>query len=125
MQMPISKISNVILTVSNLDKELSFYRDVLGMRVNSVIPGDFAFLDGGGIVLALRQGREKLNPGLTEVVFEVEDVMATYEELKKKGVAFPYAPRAVTENKTSDLHATDFRDPDGQILSITSWIPKK
>lgn len=95
------------------------------MRVNSTIPGEFAFLDGGGLILALREGRTKPNPGLTEVVFEVKDVMATYEELKVKGVSFPYAPRAVTGNETSDLYAIDFRDPDGHILSITSWIPKK
>ena len=123
--MPVSKISNVILTISNLEKALTFYRDVLGMHFNSIIPGEFAFLDAGGIVLVLRKGREKPNPGLTEVVFEVKDVMATYEELKAKGVTFPYAPRAVTGNETSHLYATDFRDPDGHILSITSWIPKK
>jgi catechol 2,3-dioxygenase-like lactoylglutathione lyase family enzyme len=121
----ISKISNVILTVSSLERALTFYRDVLGMRVNSTIPGEFSFLDAGGIILALREARVKPNPGLTEIVFEVKDVMETYEELKVKGVAFPYPPRAVTGNETSDLYATNFQDPDGHTLSITSWIPKK
>ena len=120
----LSKISNIILTVTNLVKALAFYRDLLGMKVNSTIPGEFAFLDAGGVVLALREGNDKPNPGLTELVFEVKDVKATYEELKSKGVVFPYPPRAVTGNETSDLYATDFRDPDGHMLSITSWIPK-
>ncbi len=114
-----------MLTVSNLEKALVFYRDTLGMKVNATIPGEFAFLDGGAVVLALRESAEKANPGLTEVVFEVPDVTATYEELKSKDIAFPYPPRSVTGNEGMDLYATDFRDPDGHILSITSWVPKK
>ena len=123
--MGMSKISNIILTVTNLETALGFYRDVLGMKVNATIPEEFAFLDGGGVVLALREGTDKSNPGLTEIVFEVDDVRTTYEELKGKGVVFPYSPRAITGNETSELYATDFRDPDGHILSITSWITKK
>jgi methylmalonyl-CoA/ethylmalonyl-CoA epimerase len=121
----ISRISNVILTVSSLNRALTFYRDTLGMKVNATIEGEFAFLDGGGVVLAMRETKEKTNPGLTEVVFEVPDVKAKYEELKSKGVTFPYPPRAVTGNDQMDLYATDFRDPDGHILSITSWVSKK
>ena len=123
--MGMSKISNITLTVTDLEKALAFYRDVLGMKVNATLAGEFAFLNGGGIVLALRERTDSVNPGLTEIVFEVDDVRTAYEELKVKGVAFQYPPRAVTGNETSDLYATDFRDPDGHILSITSWITKK
>lgn len=125
IEMGMSKISNIILTVTDLEETLAFYQDVLGMNVNATIPGEFAFLNGGGIVLALREGTNTPNPGLTEIVFEVDDVRTTYEELRAKGVVFPYPPRAVTGNETSELYATDFRDPDGHILSITSWITKK
>ena len=123
--MGVSKISSILLTVTNLEKALAFYRDVLGMNVNATLASEFAFLDGGGIVLALRQRTDRVNPGLTEIVFEVDDVRTAYEELKAKGVVFQYPPRAVTGNETSELYATDFRDPDGHILSITSWITKK
>jgi catechol 2,3-dioxygenase-like lactoylglutathione lyase family enzyme len=123
--MSLSKISNIILSVSNLEKSLTFYRHTLGMKVNSTIPGEFAFLDGGGVVLALREANKGTNPGLTEVVFEVSDVYAAYESLKSRGVVFSQAPRIVTESDAGQLVATDFRDPDGQILSITSWLPKK
>lgn len=125
MKMGIFKVSNIILTVTDLEKAVAFYRDVLGMKVNAIIAGEFAFLNGGGVVLALREATDRPNPGLTEIVFEVDDVRTTYEELKSKGVVFPYQPRAVTGNETSELYATDFRDPDGHILSITSWIQEK
>jgi catechol 2,3-dioxygenase-like lactoylglutathione lyase family enzyme len=120
-----AKISNIILSVGNLNKSIAFYSDILGMNVLSTIPGEFAFLDGGGVTLALRERSEGSNPGLTEVVFEVPDVYATYESLKSRGVAFSTNPRVVTESGPRQLVATDFRDPDGHILSITSWLAKK
>lgn len=56
--MSLSKVSNIILSVSNLEKSLTFYRAILGMKVNSTIPGEFALLDGGGTVVALRERSE-------------------------------------------------------------------
>jgi len=120
--MGLGKISNVILTVSDLERSLSFYRDILGIRVKDGFPGDFIFLDGGGTNLVLRKG--KANPGHTEVVFEVTDIHTTYNELRKKGITFLSPLRPVTYNETSDLYATDFRDPDNHIWSITGWRPK-
>jgi catechol 2,3-dioxygenase-like lactoylglutathione lyase family enzyme len=123
--MSLSKVSNIILCVSNLEKSLTFYRDHLGVKVNSTIPGEFVFLDGGGIVVALRERSEGANPGLTEVVFEVSDVYAAYQSLRTRGVLFSHHPAVVTESNGTQLVATDFRDPDGHILSITSWLSKK
>ncbi len=91
--MKLSKIGHVILVVRDLERSLAFYRDVLGMGVRYTIPG-FAFLDGGGVILALRQ------------------------------VEFSREPRVVTSDATHDLLATDFRDPDGHVLSITGRGPR-
>jgi len=117
------KLSNVILPVSDLEKSARFYGETLGMRETGRVPGEFVFFDAGTSTLAIRKTRAKAVAGNTELSFEVPDVRATYESLKSK-VEFTSAPRAVTGNATSDLFATDFRDPDGHILSITSWVPK-
>ena len=123
--MSVFKISNIILPVSNLNRSVAFYKNNLGMKVISIIPGDFAFLDGGEVTLALRERTAGSDPGMTEVVFELPDVYAAYESLKSKGLVFSTNPRVVTESDTRQLVAADFRDPDGHILSITSWLPKK
>jgi len=79
----------------------------------------------GGVQLAIRKfDNPEENPGKTEIVFQVKDIIRSYEELKRKQVVFGTAPRAVTSNESSDLFAADFRDPDGHILSITAWMPK-
>jgi catechol 2,3-dioxygenase-like lactoylglutathione lyase family enzyme len=123
-----TKIGNVILTVEDLDRPVGFYSDMLGLKVTRSIPGDFVFLDGGGVTLALRQA-SRPGPvvlGDVEVSFDVDDVQATYLSLKSKGVAFRTPPRAVTEDaEHRQLLAADFRDPDQHILSITGWSAKR
>jgi catechol 2,3-dioxygenase-like lactoylglutathione lyase family enzyme len=85
--MSLSKIGHIILIVRDLDRSLAFYHDLLGMTVKYTIPGEFVFLDGGGVTLALSQSGEPQTvvPGAVEVSFETEDVLSTYETLKSRG----------------------------------------
>jgi len=123
--MTIKKVSNIILSVTNLHASLSFYHDLLGLQMKYTVAEEFAFLNGGSVDVALRASQNPANPGTTEIVFEVDDIGKTYENLKSKGLVFANAPRVVTENEDRRLFAADFRDPDGHILSITSWVAKK
>lgn len=120
------QLKSVMLAVKSLERSVPFYTDLLGLKVMNRVEGEFVFLDAGpGPQLVLREIQTTSGPGMTEFSFEVDDVMAAYEELKAKGIRFSRVPRAVTGNQTQDLLATDFRDPDGHILSITSWVAKK
>ena len=123
--MSLKAIGQIILPVKDLDRSSAFYKGVLGMKVKYTVPGEFVFLDGGGVELALREMEGDTVPDLTEVVFQADNVLATYEALKSRGVTFRYPPRAITSSPTAELFATDFRDPDGHVLSITGWIQKK
>lgn len=119
----LTKISNIILRVEDLERSLEFYRDRLGMTVEGVST-NFAFLDGGSLTLALNSIGDTMKehpPGLVEVVFEVDDVDAAYLALTGAGVQFRFEPRVVMSSEGRDLLAADFRDPDGNVLSITGW----
>jgi catechol 2,3-dioxygenase-like lactoylglutathione lyase family enzyme len=112
----LSRVGYVMIPVRDLARSLAYYRDALGLAVR--FAGDeFAFLDAGGVALALRKAG---NPGPApadhsiEIVFEVDDIDAAYEALRARGVEFRIAPRPAT----GDRHVTDFRDPDGHVLSI-------
>lgn len=110
------KASVLILSVTDLNRAVEFYRDRLGLKLTSTNE-DFAFFDAGGITIALRGGRPKADPaGLasTEIAFGVEHVKLAYQALSKAGVSFKREPRIVT----GTTWATDFRDPDGHVLSI-------
>lgn len=112
----LSRLGIVMLGVRDLERSIRFYRDTLGLPMQ-IASGDFAFFDGGGVTLSLRRAPALKDPaedGSAEFVFTVDDVDATYESLRSRGVEFRIAPRVVT----GDQLAADFRDPDGHVLSI-------
>jgi catechol 2,3-dioxygenase-like lactoylglutathione lyase family enzyme len=112
----LSRIGVLMLGVTDMGRSLAFYRDKLGLSLRGA-GGEFAFLDAGGVMLALRESPELGPPPAeewVEVVFSVEDIVSTYDSLRARGVEFRREPRLVT----GDQHAADFRDPDGHVLSI-------
>jgi catechol 2,3-dioxygenase-like lactoylglutathione lyase family enzyme len=113
---PITGIGNIILAVRDMDRSLAFYRDAVGLEVRMATP-EFAFLQAGGVTLCLRhspRAAEGEPDASVEIVFSVTDIHEAHGVLKARGVDFRVEPRVVT----GTLWATDFRDPDGHVLSI-------
>jgi methylmalonyl-CoA/ethylmalonyl-CoA epimerase len=116
MGVTLSKVGLVMLGVADMPRALAFYRDKLGMKVQSE-NAEFAFLDGGGVTLALStplQKHTKLGAGAVEIVFSVESVRGAHEALRARGVEFIQEPRAVV----GTMWSANFKDPDGHHLSI-------
>lgn len=119
------KFDSIVLIVSDLQRSIEFYRDKLGMPVRYKSKG-FVVLDAGVVPLQLFaldeavkiHGAEAVRAGQEAghrlaLTVRVEDVDATYRELKEKGVNFIKAP---TDMPWGHRNA-DFVDPDGNI-----WI---
>jgi catechol 2,3-dioxygenase-like lactoylglutathione lyase family enzyme len=124
------KANRIILRVANLKSSVAFYRDRVGLRLQSTFD-EFAVFEGGaGVTLMLQEIARKStapNSGLsafTEVVLESPNVMASYAEMKERGVQFTREPFAATTDGSRVLYAANFKDPDGHVLSITGWIAK-
>jgi catechol 2,3-dioxygenase-like lactoylglutathione lyase family enzyme len=108
-----------MLGVKDLPKSVTFYRDILGLEPQGEVPGDFAFFNGGGVMLALSvsHANSKISPhivGATEVVFGVDSVTAAYDALRARGVVFTQTPRQVA----GPNWGANFIDPDGHRLSV-------
>ena len=116
---------NLLILVSDLKKSVEFYQGTLGLKMTGGVPGDFAFFQWGGITLALHAFDGPIASCRCEISFSVPNVKEVYAALSKKGVAFTRPLRAITGNATHEMLASDFRDPDGHVLSITGWVPKK
>jgi catechol 2,3-dioxygenase-like lactoylglutathione lyase family enzyme len=115
------RISNLILRVSDLERSIAFWRDEVGLDL-SFASGEFAFFGVGDTTLALNQPVIFTpNESDTEIVFEFPDVMAAYAEMSGRGVRFEVEPRVVTTDGDRSLLAAHFRDPDGNLASITGW----
>jgi catechol 2,3-dioxygenase-like lactoylglutathione lyase family enzyme len=112
----------ITLLVTDLDRSVAFYRDVLGLF--EIDGGDAnAVLASGATRIVLRAIPDvaPINRRLVHLNLEVDDVEAVYAELRDKGVRFTYAPRAVNRGAKLELWAAAFRDPDGHGIAITQW----
>ena len=136
-----TSIHHMSFTISDMEKSLAFYRDILGMKVvfDSIqggfqtngavaenitgIPGTevrFVFLKLGNGLIELMEYKPKGKPladntptdiGSSHVCFKTENIQEFYRELSAKGVRFHSAPQ-----KNGKVRVVYFRDPDGIIL---------
>jgi catechol 2,3-dioxygenase-like lactoylglutathione lyase family enzyme len=118
----------VQLPVRDLEKSVSWYRDILGLTFTFEFrPGDNeAWLNVGGVGLGLIRSQEipKLEftdmQGTTQPIlqFQVENIHDVYNELQHKGVQ-------VSEMiyKKEGGYSFTFRDPDGHIASLWGGWP--
>jgi lactoylglutathione lyase len=123
----LSNLAYVIIYVKDTEKSVPFYRDLLGIKVKMQHPG-WVELETGHTILALH-GEEKPSvargQGQPIMVFHVEKIHETFEALKANGVKFDAEPRQVCEEGDSAGLSADFKDPDGNLLSIFGFVPKK
>ena len=115
--MLVADIHHVSLNVSDAERSLAFYRDVLGM---ATLPRpDFSFrgawLDAGnGRQIHLIEGQVPASHG-QHVAFLVGDVDAVIAALRQSGLDVPDA-KPVGDTSTRQ---TFTRDPDGNLLEFT------
>jgi len=112
----LKRIGVVMLGVRDLDRSVTFYRDLLYLPLKIQFPG-FAFFDAGNVSLVLSEPLAKAETpvaGATEIVFAVPDVHEAYEALRANGIEFRTGPR----NANGTDWAASFDDPDGHTLSI-------
>ena len=112
----IKRVNWLEVKVTNMKEAVTFYRDVLGLKVkkdwtNYVIfdlPGTLTF----AIMLGGKKGRKE---GVPNIYFAVENVDAEYERLKEKGVKFIEPPK----KQYWGGYAALFADPDDNLFYLT------
>jgi catechol 2,3-dioxygenase-like lactoylglutathione lyase family enzyme len=116
----IEGVQVVSVPVSEQDRAKAFYTDNLGfeLRTENAFAEGMRWIEvvpkGSATSLSLVTWFEAMPPGsLQGLVFAVDDVRATYDELLARGVPFDFAPRKMPGR----LQAV-FRDPDGNGFSV-------
>lgn len=115
--MIVADIHHVSLNVSDTDRSLAFYRDVLGLRIlpRPDFPFGGAWLDAGnGREIHLIEADVPPDHG-QHVAFRVDDIDAVVASLRAAGQRLP-DPKPVGGTATRQ---TFLRDPDGNLLELT------
>jgi catechol 2,3-dioxygenase-like lactoylglutathione lyase family enzyme len=119
-----------LLVVADLDRSVAFYRDVLGARLERVYGGSTAVFEFGGTWILLTTAGDPTpdKPGVSfvppsgdgsavsaEFTIRVPDCRAAYDVLLARGATFLTPPY----DWGSEVRCF-FRDPDGNLLEISS-----
>jgi predicted enzyme related to lactoylglutathione lyase len=117
----LKNVPYVALLVSDQDKALDFYTDVIGLERR----GDFPTPDGPRFLTVGVKGQDfelvlwpgtpaRAKQGSAVYTIEVEDCREAFETLKSRGVKFE--PSEVLEFPRG--YAARFQDPDGNLLQV-------
>lgn len=118
-----------ILYVTDLEKSLTFYRDLLGIPIKAQ-HGTYTELDTGATILALNTREsvreltnlpvpDKVSSSQTfELGFVVEDVIGIVEHLRENGVSVLLEPIIKPWGQTVAYVA----DPDGHFIELCSSL---
>lgn len=142
-----ANVRHIGIVVTDLDRSLRFYRDMLGLTIVRALDESGAYLDnmlalhdvrvttvklaggdGPTLVELLRfashaepstTARTPYTPGPTHVAFTVEDLDAVYERLLRDGVPFNALPQLSPDGSAK---VTFCRDPDGTLVELVEAL---
>lgn len=112
------------IAVKDLTAAKEFYGGVLGLRQLGENMGGVAFGSAEGSVFIYESQYAGSNQA-TYASWDVDDVAATVEELKQKGVSFEHydMPETTWEGDVAvmgEMKSAWFKDPDGNILALNN-----
>ncbi|HYL35599.1 MAG TPA: VOC family protein [Bryobacteraceae bacterium] len=107
------KLNYVIKFVGDMDRAVTFYRDVLGLPLKFQSPGWSEFATGE-TTLALHPASQKNPAGTVELGFVVPDLQKYHEDMIARGVQFTMPP---TKQDFGGLLA-QFADSEGGHCSV-------
>lgn len=104
-----------MLWVTDMDRAVNFYRDVIGLDVHTQSP-NWSELTLGDSTVALHQGtNDKLR--MTGLSFEVDDIGEACREIEVAGGSIVHPPR---DGGIPGLRLAEVTDPDGNRIQLGS-----
>jgi len=143
--MQVGSVYHTGFTVSNIERSVAFYRDILGLRLVKRQTGTLPYLAtvtgfegvrleiahlqpaAGGSMLELLQyvshpapatDRATNRPGNGHLCFKVGDIQAACAELRRRGVPLVSEPTEITAGAHAGGWAVYLRDPDGFTVEL-------
>ena len=118
----LEKIGQIAIPVTDIDRAVAFYRDVLGMKFLFQAPPGLGFFDCGGVRLMLDlPAREQAGRGGV-IYYKVDDLQAAFDTLSKRGVTVEAKPHLIARMTDHELWMAFFRDPDENAFALMAEV---
>jgi predicted enzyme related to lactoylglutathione lyase len=117
--MALGPVGQIHISVTDIDRAVVFYRDVLGIPFLFQVPGQpMAFFESGDVRLYLGEPERPEFTSKVVLYFTVPDIDAEHARLTGAGIDFLDKPHVVHRDGGGELWMAFFRDPDGHHLSL-------
>lgn len=113
------RLRQLAITVSDVDRALRFYRDVLGLTFLFQPAPNLAFLDADGtrIMLSTPQGAGEVGKN-SILYFAVTDIEATQSKMVERGATEERKPQLAAKMPDHELWTGFLRDPDDNLVAL-------
>ena len=119
----LERIGQIAVPVSDIERAVTFYREILGMRFLFQAPPGLGFFDCAGVRLMLDAPAKAQAQNYSSVIYyQVPDLHAAFETLSARGVSFEAEPHLIAKLPDHDLWMAFFRDPDRNLLALMSEV---
>ena len=119
--MALGPLGQVHVSVTDVDRSVVFYRDVLGLRHMFTVPGQpMAFFASGDVHLYLGVPENDSFRSTCVLYFWVDDLDAETERL---GDIVTDAPHVVHRDGSTELWMAGLTDPDGHHIMLMQERP--
>ena len=121
--MALGALGQVHISVTDVERSVAFYRDVLGMAHLFTVPGQpMAFFRSGDVRLYLGRPESPEFTSRCVLYFRVDDIVAEAARLRAAGVAVG-EPHVAHRDGTTELWLADLTDPDGHHVILMQDRP--
>lgn len=115
----LSEIGQIAITVSDVERALVFYRDVLGLPFLFSPAPSLAFLMAGAVRLMLTTPQGTGVVGANSVLyFKVSEIEDTFRTLMERGAKLERLPQLAAKMPDHDLWIGFVRDPDANLVGL-------
>ncbi|HEX4963277.1 MAG TPA: VOC family protein [Thermoanaerobaculia bacterium] len=123
MSASLSQIGQIAVTVHDLDRAVSFYKEVLGLALLYQFPPKLAFFDAAGVRLMLSLPEEpQFDHPSSVLYFKVDDIQSTWESLREGGADLIREPHLLARMPDHELWMAFFKDSEGNLLALMSEV---
>jgi predicted enzyme related to lactoylglutathione lyase len=112
-------IGQIAITVSDVEKVLPFYRDILSLQFLFRPSANLAFLASGSVRIMLSTPQGAGTPGANSILyFKVVDVVVTHAAMVESGANSERVPQLTARLPDHELWIGFLRDPDGNLVGL-------
>jgi|SRR5581483_1077827 len=117
--MAVGPLGQLHISVTDLDRSIAFYRDVLQIPFLFRVPNrPMAFLQSGSVRLYLGVPETEKFKSHNVLYFQVDDIDGEQDRLESAGLEFEGRPHVVSRMDTTELWMSFTQDPDGHQIGL-------